>query len=111
MEALIGGIILGSTAALLGPPLVSGLSKVVTPVCEEIVKASSSAIGAVAGLVSTIGSSLGGSGKSHGKSGQGSSNEQGGFIQNVEEFGKDLVIDLVEGEAATFKEMVLLAAL
>jgi len=111
MEGLIGGAIIGVTAALLGPPLVSSLSKVVSPVGEKIAQASWAAMGAVAGLVSSIGSMVGGLAESGRGSDQKSSSEEGGFIEKIEEFGKDVAIDLVEGEAATFIKIVLLAAL
>jgi hypothetical protein len=111
MEGLIGGAIIGVTAVLLGPALVSSFSKVVSPVGEKIAQGSVVAVGALAGLVSSIGTGVWGVAESGRESKKKSSSEEGGIIEKIEEFGKDIVIDLVEDEAATFIKMVLLAAL
>ena len=111
MEGLIGGAIIGVTAAWLGPALVSSLSKTVTPVGEKILQGSVVAASAVAGLVSSIGMGVWGVAGSCRESKTKSSSEEGGVMEKIEEFGKDIVIDLAEDEAGTFIKMVLLAAL
>lgn len=111
MEGLIGGAIIGVTAALLGPALVSSVSKTVTPVGEKILQGSVVAVSAVAGLVASIGTGVWGIAGSGRESKTKSSSEKGGFFEKIEEFGKEIVIDLAEDEAATFIKMVLLAAL
>ncbi|MDX1410606.1 MAG: hypothetical protein R3351_00465 [Nitrospirales bacterium] len=111
MEGFIGGAIIGITAALLGPALVSGLFKVVIPAGEKIAQGSVVAVSAVSGLVSSLGAGIWGVIESGGESKIPPSSKEGDLIEKIEELGKDIVIDLAEDEAATFIKMVLLAAL
>ncbi len=110
MEGLIGGAIIGVTAALVGPVLVSGLFKVVIPAGEKMAQGSVVAVTAVADLFSSFGTGMLRVVEPGRESKDKPSSEEGGFIEKIEEFGKDIVIDLAEDEAATFIKMVLLAA-
>jgi hypothetical protein len=111
MEGLIGGAIIGVAAVYLGPALVSSVSKVVTPVGEKIAQGSAVAVSAVAGLVSSMSSGVWGATEPGRESKKKPSSEEGGVLEKIEEFGKDMAIDFVEEEAVTFIKMVLLAAL
>jgi hypothetical protein len=101
MEAIIGGAIVGAAVVTLGRPLVSGLGDVLSPVGDEVMKAGNAAYGAVAGTVAGAGAWVSGL--------VGGDGERG--LEKVEEFGKDLVWEMAEEEAATFIKMALVLAL
>ena len=101
MEAIIGGAIVGAAVVTLGRPLVSGLADVLSPVGDEVMKAGNAAYGAVAGTVAGAGAWVSGLVGGDGE----------GVLEKVEEFGKDLVWDMAEEEAATFIKMALVLAL
>ena len=104
MEAIIGGAIVGAAVVTLGRPLVSGLADVLSPVGDEVMKAGNAAYGAVAGTVAGAGAWVSGLVGAPGGDGE-------GVLEKVEEFGKDLVWDMAEEEAATFIKMALVLAL
>ena len=101
MEAIIGGAIVGAVVVTLGRPLVSGLGDVLSPVGDEVMKAGNAAYGAVAGTVAGAGAWVSGLVGGDGE----------GALEKVEEFGKDLVWEMAEEEAATFIKMALVLAL
>ena len=111
MEGLIGGVLIGATAALLGPPVLSGLSKGVSPAGQEFANIAKAAWDTIAGWISTLGTVEVGPAKSDTKSSRGSVPTQEGVIQKIEEVGKEMAIELAEEEAMAFIKMVLVAAL
>ena len=111
MEGLIGGGLIGVTVALLGNMAIKRGTKVLLPMGEEVLKASISALGTAVEGATHLAAGVGGLFVSNSESCAPSPTESAGMIEKVEEFGKDIVVDLVEEEAATFIKMLLVAAL
>ena len=108
MEAIIGGALVGAVVVTLGRPLVSGVTEVLSPVTNGVLKAGNVACDAVAGTLAATGAWVSGLVGGNGREGEA---EGEGMLVKVEEVGKDLVWDFAADEAATFIKMALVLAL
>ena len=122
MQQIIAGAVLGAAAIIIGPRLISSIAGGLRPVGEGILNLGEAAVGTVTSSVSAAGNWVSGwvgsgSETAHtssparsqkAKSHQTEKKEES-FLQEAEEFGKEVAVSLAEEEAISFIKMALLA--
>ena len=136
MQQIIVGVIIGAGAILIGPRLISDIAGALRPVGEGLFHLGETAVGTVTSSVSAAGTWVSGlvgsssdatiaspqphpqESKSN-KTGQipskpdsqksDSDKEEESFLEEAEEFSKDVVVKFVEEEAISFVKMALIA--
>lgn len=125
MHQILAGVLVGVAAVLFGPRLLSDIAVTLQPAGKGLLHLSETAVGMVSSSVSAAGNWVGelvGSGtKTAHPSSQSpgpkstidkkseSDKKEESFLQEAEEFGKDMVVNLAEEEAMTFIKMALIA--
>lgn len=119
MHQIIAGVLIGAAAIMFGPRLLSDIAGTLRPVGEGMLQFGEAAVGTVTSSVTAAGnwvSGLVGSGtESVQTSSQSPSPEsesdkkEESFLQEAEEFGKDIVVGLAEEEAISFIKLALIA--
>jgi len=136
MQQIIAGVIIGAAAILFGPRLISDIAGALRPVGEGLLHFGETAVGTMTSSVSAAGNWVGGlvgSGKEttqtssqapSPKSGPDktaqttslaasqkseSDKEEESFLEEAEDFGKEVVVRLAEEEAISFIKLALIA--
>ena len=119
MHQIIAGVLIGAAAIVFGPRLLSDIAVTLQPVGKGLLHFGETAVGTVSSSVSAAGnwvSRLVGSGtetvqaspQASSQKSKSDKNEES-FLQEAEEFGKDVVVNLAEEEAISFIKMALIA--
>jgi len=125
MHQIIAGVLIGAAAIIFGPRLLSDIAVTLQPVGKGLLHFGETAVGTISSSVSAAGNWVGDLIGSGTKTAQPSSQTPGreskfdkksesdkkeeSFLQEAEEFGKDIVVGLAEEEAITFIKLALIA--
>jgi hypothetical protein len=119
MHQIIAGVLIGAAAIMFGPRIISDVAGALRPVGEGILHFGETAVGTVTSSVSAVGNWVSGLVGSGTETTQASSEapsqashsdkKEESFLQEAEEFGKDIVVGLAEEEAISFIKLALIA--